>query len=92
MGLNIADGPYGAIETGERKELAEYIDAVLTTAGVDVAALTARRGRHRGELTDSSRWLVTGRARNGTSTPILCGSRLLEGVVATLGNQHRPFG
>jgi hypothetical protein len=55
VGLNTADEPFGAIETGEREQLAEYIDAVLTGAGVDVAALTARRGRHRGELTDSWR-------------------------------------
>ncbi len=55
VGLNTADEAFGAIETGEREELAEYIDAVLTGAGVDVAALTARRGRDRSELTDSWR-------------------------------------
>jgi hypothetical protein len=55
VGLNQADEEFGAIETGEREELAEYIDAVLTGAGVDVAALTARGGRDRGELTDSWR-------------------------------------
>ncbi|MFG3711666.1 hypothetical protein [Micromonospora sp. NPDC047730] len=55
LGLNAADESHGAIETGEREELAEYIDAVLTNAGVDVAALTARRGLSRAELTDSWR-------------------------------------
>ncbi|MFI5841178.1 hypothetical protein ACIA8K_15895 [Catenuloplanes sp. NPDC051500] len=55
LGLNAADENHGAIETGEREELAEYIDAVLTNAGVDVAALTARRGLSRAELTDSWR-------------------------------------
>jgi hypothetical protein len=55
VGLNTADEPFGAIETGEREQLAEYIDAVLTDSGVDVAALTARRDRHRGELTDAWR-------------------------------------
>ncbi|MEV5767173.1 hypothetical protein AB0L34_21790 [Micromonospora sp. NPDC052213] len=53
--LNSADEEHGAIETGEREELAEYIDAVLTAAGVDVADLTSRRGLDRGELTDSWR-------------------------------------
>jgi hypothetical protein len=44
------------IETGEREELAEFVDGVLTAAGVDVAALTARSGgRERGELTDEWR-------------------------------------
>lgn len=55
VGLNTADEPFGAIETGEREQLAEYVDAVLTQAGVDVAALTARRGRDRSELTDEWR-------------------------------------
>lgn len=55
VGLNIADEPFGAIETGEREQLAEYIDAVLTAAGIDVAALTARRGLDRAELTDTWR-------------------------------------
>ncbi|SCL32403.1 hypothetical protein GA0074692_3306 [Micromonospora pallida] len=52
--LNAIDEPYGAIETGEREELCEYVDAVLTAAGVDVGELTARHGLHRFELTD--RW------------------------------------
>ena len=55
LGLNAADKQHGAIETGEREELAEFVDAVLTAAGVDVAALTSRRGLNRGELTDSWR-------------------------------------
>ncbi|GAB7036281.1 hypothetical protein JCM9533A_01280 [Catenuloplanes niger JCM 9533] len=55
LGLNAADESHGAIETGEREELAEYVDAVLTDAGVDVTALTARRGIDRAELTDSWR-------------------------------------
>jgi hypothetical protein len=55
VGLNTADEPFGAIETGEREELAGYIDAVLAAAEVDVAALTARRGLDRAELTDTWR-------------------------------------
>ncbi|WP_436519636.1 hypothetical protein [Actinoplanes sp. HUAS TT8] len=55
LGLNAADESHGAIETGEREQLAEYIDVVLTGAGVDVTALTARRGVDRAELTDSWR-------------------------------------
>jgi hypothetical protein len=55
VGLNTADEPFGAIETGEREELASYIDAVLAAAEVDVAALTARRGLDRAELTDTWR-------------------------------------
>jgi hypothetical protein len=55
VGLNTADEPFGAIETGEREQLADYLDAVLTAAGVDVAALTARRGLDRAELTDTWR-------------------------------------
>ncbi|MEV0391503.1 hypothetical protein [Polymorphospora rubra] len=43
------------IETGEREELCLYIDASLTEAGVDVAALTARQGMPRHELTDEWR-------------------------------------
>ncbi|WP_327009004.1 hypothetical protein OHA72_18150 [Dactylosporangium sp. NBC_01737] len=43
------------IETGEREELAAFIDRVLTAAGVDVEALTARSGRDRAELTDQWR-------------------------------------
>ncbi|MEV7231974.1 hypothetical protein AB0M79_33945 [Polymorphospora sp. NPDC051019] len=43
------------IETGEREELCLYIDDSLTDAGVDVAALTARHGMPRHELTDEWR-------------------------------------
>lgn len=43
------------IETGEREELAGFIDRVLADAGVDVDALLARGGRDRGELTDEWR-------------------------------------
>jgi hypothetical protein len=42
-------------ETGEREELCEYIDASLEESGIDVAALTARRGIGRWELTDEWR-------------------------------------
>ncbi|BBH69599.1 hypothetical protein ACTI_62840 [Actinoplanes sp. OR16] len=52
-GLNAADD--GHIETGEREALADYVDGVLTGAGIDVPALTARRGRDRHELTDQWR-------------------------------------
>ena len=54
LALNAADEEEH-IETGEREELAEYIDQVLEAAGVDVAALTARRGIDRSELTDDWR-------------------------------------
>ncbi|MGW3724997.1 hypothetical protein [Streptomyces sp. NPDC000851] len=43
-----------AFETDEREQLCAYIDEALTEQGVDVAALTARRGLGRHELTD--RW------------------------------------
>jgi hypothetical protein len=39
-------------ETGEREELCDYIDASLEEAGIDVKALTARRGLSRYEITD----------------------------------------
>ena len=54
VALNDAGGD-DYIETGEREELAEFIDRVLTAAGVDVVALTTRQGRDRGELTDEWR-------------------------------------
>ncbi|WP_328830265.1 hypothetical protein OHT77_22190 [Streptomyces sp. NBC_00252] len=41
-----------AFETDEREQLCAYIDEVLTEQGVDVAALTARHGLDRHELTD----------------------------------------
>ncbi|MET9119386.1 hypothetical protein ABZX38_35060 [Streptomyces longwoodensis] len=43
-----------ALETDEREQLCAYIDKALTEQGVDVAALTARHGLGRHELTD--RW------------------------------------
>lgn len=52
-GLNDADD--GSIETGEREDLAAYVEAVLTAAGIDVVALTGRRGLHLSELTDEWR-------------------------------------
>lgn len=53
--LNAIDEEHGAIETGEREQLAEYVGDVLTAAGIDVDALTSRRGIHRFELTDAWR-------------------------------------
>lgn len=44
-----------AFETDEREQLCAYIDEVLTEQGVDVAALTARHGLGRHELTDQWR-------------------------------------
>lgn len=44
-----------AFETDEREQLCAYIDETLTEQGVDVAALTARRGIGRHELTDQWR-------------------------------------
>ncbi|WP_433726419.1 hypothetical protein ACQP2Y_09375 [Actinoplanes sp. CA-051413] len=55
LALNAIDEQQAVIETGEREELCEYIDAVLTEAGVDVTALTAGRSPHRAELTDAWR-------------------------------------
>lgn len=52
VALNDINEEHEAIETGEREELCEYIDAVLTEAGIDVQALTSRRGIDRAELTD----------------------------------------
>jgi hypothetical protein len=40
--LNDVDDEYRLIESGERDELAAYIDAVLTDAGVDIEALADR--------------------------------------------------
>ncbi|GAA4599508.1 hypothetical protein BJY16_003102 [Actinoplanes octamycinicus] len=51
--LNAADS--GEIETVTREELCEYIDDALADAGVDVDALTSRRGMDRSELTDDWR-------------------------------------
>ncbi|MFJ6833697.1 hypothetical protein [Streptomyces sp. NPDC091209] len=44
-----------AYETGEREQLCDYIDQSLTEHGVDIAALTARHGLGRYELTDEWR-------------------------------------
>ncbi|GGW83743.1 hypothetical protein CP966_02850 [Streptomyces galilaeus] len=44
-----------AFETDEREQLCLYIDEALTEQGVDVAALTARYGLGRHELTDQWR-------------------------------------
>jgi hypothetical protein len=53
--LNAIDGAQNVIETGEREELCEYLDAVLVSAGVDVVAFASRRGLHRSEVTDAWR-------------------------------------
>ncbi len=44
-----------AYETDEREQLCLYIDEALSERGVDVAALTARHGLGRYELTDQWR-------------------------------------
>ncbi|MFF3319367.1 hypothetical protein ACFYV5_28210 [Streptomyces sp. NPDC003035] len=41
--------------TEEREQLCEYIDLTLSEHGVDVAALAARRGINRAEITDDWR-------------------------------------
>ncbi|WP_144120986.1 hypothetical protein [Catellatospora sichuanensis] len=56
LALNEIDAEDDLIETGERDELCEYIEAVLTNAGIDVDALCARRGEDREALTDSRLW------------------------------------
>lgn len=43
------------IDTVTREELAEYLDVVLTKAGIDVDALTSRQNLDRSELTDQWR-------------------------------------
>jgi hypothetical protein len=55
LALNEVNEEHEGIETGEREELAEYLDTVLTRSGIDTAALMARQGRDRGELTDQWR-------------------------------------
>ncbi|MEU4476750.1 hypothetical protein AB0F68_01580 [Micromonospora sp. NPDC023966] len=56
MALNAIDEEHGSrIETGEREELCEYIDDVLTDAGIDADGLTSRRNIDRAELTDEWR-------------------------------------
>jgi hypothetical protein len=54
LALNAIDEGYEAIETEEREELCEYIDAVLAEAGIDVAALAVRDGVQPHAVTD--RW------------------------------------
>ncbi|MCZ4124872.1 MULTISPECIES: hypothetical protein [Streptomyces] len=49
------DHDESAFETDERERLCAYIDEALTEHGVDVRALTARRGLGRHELTDQWR-------------------------------------
>jgi hypothetical protein len=55
VALNAINNEHGRIETGEREELCEYIDGVLTAADIDTGALTTRRGIDRAALTDSWR-------------------------------------
>jgi hypothetical protein len=55
LALNAINEEHENIETGEREELCEHIDDVLTAAGIDVGALGSRRGIDRAELTDSWR-------------------------------------
>ncbi|MGW0365038.1 hypothetical protein [Streptomyces sp. NPDC002990] len=58
LALNAIDGDdqHGGAGfcTEEREQLCEYIDLTLSEHGVDVAALAARRGIDRSEITD--RW------------------------------------
>lgn len=56
LGLNEVqeEHDYVAYETDERELLCAYIDGSLTEAGIDVAALAARNGIGRHEITD--RW------------------------------------
>ncbi|MCX4389578.1 hypothetical protein OG777_21975 [Micromonospora peucetia] len=53
--LNAVSDEHGMIETGEREDLCEYVDVVLTNAGLDVEALTSRHDIERYELTDEWR-------------------------------------
>jgi hypothetical protein len=53
--LNDINGAYDAFDTIDREELCEFIDDSLTDAGIDVAALAARRGVDRAEITDEWR-------------------------------------
>jgi len=55
LDLNTIADRTGLIETEEREQLCEYIDAVLTAKGVDIPALTASRGLGPHELTDTWR-------------------------------------
>lgn len=55
LALNAVDDVHCGYETGEREALCDYIDEALTEHGVDVVALTARRGLGRYQLTDQWR-------------------------------------
>ncbi|MFF0480203.1 hypothetical protein [Streptomyces sp. NPDC004435] len=59
LALNAVDGDasHGGAGycTEEREQLCEYIDLTLGERGVDVAALAARRGIDRAEITDAWR-------------------------------------
>lgn len=57
LGLNQIneDFDYGVIETGEREELCEFIDQVITSRGIDIEALAASKNCDRYELTDEWR-------------------------------------
>ncbi|MEV6679712.1 hypothetical protein AB0N09_23065 [Streptomyces erythrochromogenes] len=55
LALNAVDGTHSGYETDEREELCGYIDEALTESGIDVAALTARHGLGRYQLTDTWR-------------------------------------
>jgi hypothetical protein len=57
LALNGVNEEYddAAYETDERENLCAYLDATLTEAGIDVAALAARRGIGRDEITDEWR-------------------------------------
>ncbi|MER8233434.1 hypothetical protein [Streptomyces sp. NPDC094049] len=55
LALNAVDDIHSRYETDEREALCAYIDQALSERGVDVAALTARHGLGRYELTDKWR-------------------------------------
>ncbi|MBX9423813.1 hypothetical protein [Streptomyces lateritius] len=55
LALNAVDDVHSGYETDEREALCDYIDTALTEHGVDVAALTARHGLGRYELTEKWR-------------------------------------
>ncbi|KQX47309.1 MULTISPECIES: hypothetical protein [unclassified Streptomyces] len=55
LALNAVDDIHCGYETDEREALCAYIDQALGERGVDVAALTARHGLGRYELTDKWR-------------------------------------
>ncbi|MFB4272344.1 hypothetical protein [Nonomuraea sp. GTA35] len=56
-GLNNVDGTHDDhdYDTIEREELCEFIDGVLSEAGIDLDGLAARRGIERCEITDEWR-------------------------------------